>query len=84
MENKIRKILLHYGNLKQKRKAVEELAELIIAVAKDERQGVLEEIADSEIVISQLKKMYFIDNEEVEEIKEAKLERTLQRMKSGK
>ena len=50
-----------YGEENQKRIAQEELAELIQAISKDLRgrpHNVEEEIADVEIVLEQLKKMY--------------------------
>ena len=56
-----RQILQHYGIMHQKSKAIEELAELIVALQKDILEGkeshsraVLEEIADVHIMLTQL------------------------------
>lgn len=85
-----RQILQHYGILHQKSKAVEELAELIVALQKDILEGkeshsraVLEEIADVHIMLTQL-----LDDEgdktTVSLIVGKKLNRQLRRIKAEK
>ena len=61
IEGLARQVLRHYGILHQKAKAIEELAELIVALQKDILEGkeshsraVLEEIADVHIMLTQL------------------------------
>lgn len=63
-EELYRKSLEHFGPLRQFDKAMEEAAELILAIQKwrynptgENRDNVHEEIADLEIVIAQLKLM---------------------------
>ena len=85
-----RQILKHYGILHQKAKAIEELAELIVALQKDILEGkeshsraVLEEIADVHIMLTQL-----LDDESdkttVSLIVNNKLERQIRRIKAEK
>lgn len=67
---------------------MEECAELIQAISKMLRYGstletesaLIEEIADVEIMIEQLKLIYFIHEEHIRNAKEEKIERTLNRM----
>ena len=83
-----RQILQHYGILHQKSKAIEELAELIVALQKDILNGkkehsraVLEEIADVHIMLTQL-----LDDEgdktTVSLIVDKKLKRQIRRIKN--
>lgn len=85
-----RQILQHYGIMHQKSKAIEELAELIVALQKDILEGkeqhsraVLEEIADVHIMLTQL-----LDDEgdktTVSLIVDKKLKRQLRRIKAEK
>ena len=85
-----KQILNHYGILHQKSKAIEELAELIVALQKDILKGkeqhsraVLEEIADVHIMLTQL-----LDDEGdktiVSLIVDKKLKRQMRRIKAEK
>lgn len=85
-----RQILNHYGIMHQKAKAIEELAELIVALQKDILAGkeshsraVLEEIADVHIMLTQL-----LDDESdkttVSLIVDKKLKRQMRRIKAEK
>lgn len=85
-----RQILNHYGMQHQKSKAIEELAELIVAPQKDILEGkeqhsraVLEEIADVHIMLTQL-----LDDESdkttVSLIADKKLKRQMRRIKTEK
>lgn len=85
-----RQILSHYGVMHQKSKAIEELAELIVALQKDilvgkeeHSRAVLEEIADVHIMIAQL-----LDDESdktmVSLIVDKKLKRQMRRIKAEK
>ena len=72
------KALDTFGINNQTNQTIEELAELIVAINKWKRHGslenMIEEIADVEIMILQLK-MYFQFALEVQEKKEEKIER---------
>ena len=85
-----RQILKHYGIMHQKAKAIEELAELTVALQKDLLSGkeshsraVLEEIADVHIMLTQL-----LDDEgdktTVSLIVDKKLKRQMRRIKAEK
>lgn len=85
-----RQILNHYGIMHQKAKAIEELAELIVALQKDILAGkeshsraVLEEIADVHIMLTQL-----LDDESdkttVSLIVDKKLKMQMRRIKAEK
>jgi len=77
MQLQIRQILNHYGVENQKKKAIEELSELIRAITRDDLKNIIEEIADVEIMISQLKMLYFIEDEEILNVKKEKLAKVL-------
>ena len=90
IEEQARQILSHDGILHQKSKAIEELAELIVALQKDILDGkeshsraVLEEIADVHIMLTQL-----LDDESdktmVSLIVDKKLKRQIRRIKAEK
>jgi len=72
-----------YGKEVQSRQAMEECAELIQAInkilrypdKKDSKPNLIEEIADVEIMIFQLKQMYSIEDDMVEEYKLMKAHR---------
>ncbi len=80
--NEIKKILLHFGNKNQKKKVIEELSELIKAIIKDNRKNIIEEIADVEIMLEQLKMIYLIDFHEIQSIKDEKIKKVLFKIKS--
>lgn len=90
IEGLARQILQHYGVQHQKAKAIEELAELIVALQKDILEGkeshsraVLEEIADVHIMLTQL-----LDDEgdktAASLIVDKKLKRQMRRIKAEK
>ena len=90
IKEQARQILNHYGMQHQKAKAIEELAELIVALQKDvleskesHSRAVLEEIADVHIMLTQL-----LDDEgdktAVSLIVDKKLKRQMRRIKAEK
>ena len=90
IEKRARYILNHYGIMHQKSKAIEELAELIVALQKDILEGkeghsgaVLEEIADVHIMLTQLLDDEG-DNTTVSLIVDKKLKRQMRRIKTEK
>ena len=76
-----------YGTENQKLKACEELCELQESILKDVNKhidsGVVEEIADVYIMLSQLEIIYDVDNSDLVEMIEYKLDRQRERMKVG-
>ena len=98
MKEKIKRIANHYGLAKQQRQLAEECAELIQATSKYMRfqeesyaltvdwtylQNVIEEIADVEIMLEQMKVLLNLSDEAVESVKNIKVNRELARIKEG-
>lgn len=90
-ESKLIQIANYYGKEPQLRQTQEELAELILAISKCVRndlhfqENFVEEIADVEIMLEQLK-LFMTDSElnHLEFIKEAKIVRQLERIEREK
>lgn len=76
-----RKVWEHYGEEAQTKKLVEELAELITAIAREDVRAVREEMADVEVMIMQFKQGLNIDTLP---IMNYKLNRTLARIENEK
>lgn len=80
-EEMARFMLAHYGLKAQKMKAIEELSELIQALAKDDINAIKEELADVEVMILQIKDGMHI---ETAEIMNYKLNRQKARIENAK
>lgn len=78
-QDQINAIADHYGWANQRKKAFEELAELIRALALDDQENIVEEIADVEIMTAQLKHLMNCEKQ-VEEVKHYKINRQLSRI----
>jgi len=84
----IKKAIEHYGENSQIIICIEEMSELIQALTKSLRgipqaDHLTEEIADVEITLEYVKRIYGITEENIELIKTAKLERLERRMRDG-
>ena len=83
---RIKEIVYHFGSYGQINKAVEELIELAEVLIKDVNKSELirdhlyEELADVEIMLAQIKCIYNIDPEGLNQEIDRKIERTLQRI----
>ena len=84
-------VIQKHGENKQSLMACEELAELIQAVSKVRRKynretldNLVEEIADAMIMIEQLKIMYNLDMEDIEDIIDLKMKRLKEGLENGK
>ena len=80
-EEMAKELLSHYGIKSQKMKLIEELAELIQALAKDDVNAIKEELADVEVMIMQVKDGMHI---ETAEIMNYKLNRQKARIENAK
>lgn len=95
MEKKCLEIARYYGFDAQTNQLIEECAELIQAINKYKRKHiggqpldvqvstwnqVVEEIADVEVMLCQIKQLFGITEHEVEDVAERKIERTMMRM----
>lgn len=80
-------IIGHYGADHQLKKSCEECAELIVAIThhfegrENSRQEILEELADVEIMASQIRQIFGITLDEIGDLKAAKMERQLRRLR---
>lgn len=81
MKEKLEKIINHYGYKHQKKKLVEECSELIRAIATEDEQNMLEEMADVSVVIDSITYHFPNMREEFEKIKSEKIDRTIARFK---
>lgn len=88
-KSKCKLIAEHYGKSKQRMQAVQELSELILVISrradqKEDRQAYIEslidEIADSKIMIEQLKSLYQISDFDIRRRIDFKLDRQLDRI----
>lgn len=100
MQDKIKRIANHYGLAKQQRQLAEECGELIQATSKYMRfqeesyastvdwtylQNVIEEIADVEVMLDEIKYLLHINSDAIKAIKEKKVNRQIERIeKEGK
>lgn len=73
----------HYGLEGQTKKCKEELGELIEAIDSSDERAIIEEVADVEIMLSQIKYLRDIPDEQVDVIKKYKIQRQLRRIKDG-
>lgn len=89
MEEKLLKIINHYGVDNQQRKLAEEVFELNEAIInaeflpfKDKKDidHIAEEIADVAVMLLQFKEYYHIDGNDILKIMNAKIDRQLKRM----
>lgn len=77
---KTKEIADHYGKEHQTVKAIEELAELIQALAKGDIENIKEEIADVRVMLEQIEYLYGISEDAITLRMGAKLWRQFERM----
>lgn len=77
---KLKPIINHYGHTTQFNKTVEELSELIRALVRDDKDNLIEEMADVYIMLEQLLIICDISDEVIDYLIYQKIERTLERM----
>lgn len=78
--NNIKKIVNHYGEEAQAHKAIEELNELAVAIAHQDKEAMLEEMADVYIMMEQLKEFDFFDYDKFSDMVVYKLQRQIKRI----
>ena len=77
-------IFSHYGEEHQKKQLTQELAELIVAITKDDLENVIEEMADVEVMLDQFKINYPKINGKIDTAMLNKVNRQLRRIKEKK
>lgn len=80
MKKGIKLIADHYGNEHQTVKAMEELAELIQALARGDEANIKEEMADVFVMLEQLKYLHRISEIEISRIMFRKITRQIERI----
>lgn len=81
--SKTKEILKRSDYATQRVKWMEELAELIQAIAKGDRENITEEIADVEVVVDQMIVYYDLERLDIEALRRVKQARTLRRLEEG-
>lgn len=84
-KEQLQQIINHYGHESQKAMLFEEMAELQKEVCKELRgkgdiQHIAEELADVYIMLQQIQLIYGITDEQIEQVVQDKVERTLDRI----
>lgn len=89
-KSKCRRIAEHYGRKNQERQAVSELCELqyVLTRRQEQRQAdwqndLLDEMADCLVMIEQLRALYGIEDEELTDRVNFKLNRQIERIADG-
>ena len=90
MKDKLLKIVQHYGIEHQQRKLEEEVFELQQAITNCEwasseygrcsKSNIIEELADTQVMLKQFQYYYEITDDEIEEIMQFKVDRQLERI----
>ena len=84
MVKKLEQIANHYGFEVQSNQLIEEMAELTQALNKYKRYGIIEniieEIADVEVMLEQIKILLAIPQNSIDSIKEEKIDRQIKRI----
>lgn len=86
MDEGLKRIADHYGLKNQLRQLAEECSELAVASSHCARReailgDLIEEIADVEIMMEQIKYLCDIRQKDIDEVKNRKIERQLERIK---
>ena len=80
--DKYRKIIEHYGVNNQLKKLTEEVYELQESILEQHNiEHILEEYADVEVILEQIKQYFKLDSDKIELIKDYKVARQLYRIR---
>lgn len=84
MENKLLTIINTYGKSHQVSKLLEEVGELIETIMNEDKENMVQEIADVMVLLEQFKNYYGISSEEITKIFWGKVYRQLDRIEKEK
>ena len=99
MEDKLSKIINHYGVMKQLKYFQTEVFELneaiiraeeelridgFLSITEENKEHIAEEIADIQVMLNQFKEYYELDEVQIKTIMEGKIDRQLKRIKEVK
>lgn len=85
-KNLYKEVIQHYGKRNQMHMAIEEMAELTKELCKNERgadnrESIIEELADVYITLEQIEIIFGIDLVEIRKMQESKLKRLEERIR---
>lgn len=84
MENKLLTIFNTYGKSHQASKLLEEVGEFIETVINEDKENMVQEMADCMVILKQFQYYYGITDEEIINNMQFKIKRQLERIKEGK
>lgn len=84
MENKLLNIFNTYGKSHQVSKLLEEVGEFIETVINEDKENMVQEMADCMVMLKQFQYYYGITDEEIINNMQFKIKRQLERIKEGK
>ena len=82
MENKLLTIFNTYGKSHQVSKLLEEIGEFIETVINEDKENMVQEMADCMVMLKQFQYYYGITDEEIIKVMKEKIERTIKRMEN--
>ena len=84
MDNKLLTIFNTYGKSHQVSKLLEEVGEFIETIINEDKENMVQEMADCMVMLKQFQYYYGIEDKEIEEVMKYKIDRQLERIKEGK
>ena len=84
MENKLLTIFNTYGKSHQVSKLLEEVGEFIETVINEDKENMVQEMADCMVMLKQFQYYYGIEDKEIEEVMKYKIDRQLERIENEK
>ena len=84
MENKLLTIFNTYGKSSQVSKLLEEVGEFIETVINEDKENMVQEMADCTVMLKQFQYYYGIEDKEIEEVMKYKIDRQLERIENEK
>ena len=84
MENKLLTIFNTYGKSHQVSKLLEEVGEFIETVMNEDKENMVQEMADCMVMLKQFQYYYGITDDEIIKVMKEKIDRQLERIKEGK
>ena len=84
MENKLLTIFNTYGKSHQVSKLLEEIGEFIETIMNEDKENMVQEMADCTVMLKQFQYYYGITDEEIIKVMKEKIDRQLERIKEGK
>ena len=82
MNDNLLTIFNTYGKSHQVSKLLEEVGEFIETVMNEDKENMVQEIADCTVMLKQFQYYYGIEDKEIEEVTKYKIERTIKRMEN--